>query len=175
MSTKIPLKGAPKETTKVQRVDVKIPAPFKEGYPLRANEADALNAQYHNSVRNAVAPSVKALLEQAGALAEDGSLIPEKVDVKAVQEVVDNFIADYDFGQGGGGRVDPVQHEAMEMARGLIRNAIAKKGGKVSDYSAKAITEKARELLAHETHGPAIRKKAEETVKNRESLADIDI
>lgn len=175
MPTEIPLKNATKETAKIQRIEVSLPAPYQAGHQLRANEADALNAYYVNSVRNAVAPSVKNVLEKSGALDKDGNIDTSKVDNKAVQKVVDDFVADYDFGQGGGGRTDPVHHEAMEIARGLIRDAIVKKGGKVSDYPAKQVTDKAKELLAHETHGPKIRKKAEEIVKSREALADIDI
>lgn len=176
MSTEIPVKNAPVEQVKVQRVSVNIPQPYKEGHTLRANEADALNAHYTNSVRNSIAQDVKAKLDEMGATQSDGSVDSSKVDVKTIQKMVDDFVAGYDFGQGGGGRTgDPVEREAMEIARGLVQNAIKKKGAKPSDYSAKQITQEAKKVLEHAEHGPKIRKQAEQIVKQREQVADISL
>lgn len=167
MATEIPLKDAGKETAKIQRVDVTLPAPYKTGHVLRANEAEALNAYYVNCVRNAVAPTVKDIIDKAGGI--------ESVKTADIQKAVDEFVARYDFGMGGGHVGDPVEREALEIGRNLVRDAIRRKGKNVSDFSAKDITAKARELVNHADHGPKIRKKAEEIVKSRETLADIDI
>lgn len=167
MATELPVKNAPKESAKVQRIPVKVPAPFKEGYSLRQKDADALNAYYVNCVRNAIAPRIAKLVKQAGG--------EDKVDAKTIQAEIDNFVLEYDFGMGGGRTADPVEHEMMEIARNLVRKAIEKKGGKVSDYKAKDISEQARKLTQHDTHGPKIRAQAEKIVQQRESLEDIDI
>ena len=167
MSTEIPLKNAPTESAKVQKVSVTIPAPYKEGHKLRANEANALNAYYVNCIRNAVAQDAKSAVEQAGG--EDA------VDASAIQQLVDAVVAEYDFGQTGTRGGDPVEREALEIARNSVRQAIRKKGANVSDYATKAITAKAKEILATDKHGKAIREKARQIVANREELADIDI
>lgn len=175
MATEIDVKNAPRETAKVQKVQVTVPAPYKEGHKLRANEAEALNSYYVTCIRNSVAEEVKEKLQNDGAINSDGAVNPDAVDVKGVQKIVDDFVADYDFGQRTGGGGDPVEREAMEIARGAVRNAIRKKGASVSDYSAKAITEQAKKVLQSEKHGPAIRKKAEQIVQSRQEVEDIAI
>ena len=167
MSTEIPLKNAATEQAKVQKVHVNIPAPYKTGHKLRANEASALNAYYVNCIRNAVAADAKAKVDEAGGEAA--------VDPAVIQKLVDDVVAEYDFGQTGTRGGDPVEREALEIARNSVRQAIRKKGANVSDYATKAITAKAKEILATDKHGKAIREKARQIVANREELADIDI
>lgn len=175
MATEIPVNNAATETAKVQKVQVSVPAPYKEGHKLRANEADALNAYYVNCIRNAIAPDVKEKLQKDGAMDKDGNLNAEKVDSKAVQKMIDDFVQSYDFGQTGGRSGDPVEREAMEIARNAVRDAIRRRGANVSDYSAKQITDKAREILQSEKHGQKIRAKAQEIVSSREEIGDIQI
>ena len=165
MATEIPVDNAPTETATIQKVQVKVPVPFKEGHPLRATEADALNAYYVNCIRNALVPRLK---KNHG---DDLS----KLDAATMQKEVNAFCKEYDFGMTAGRTADPVEHEMMEIARNLVRKAIVNKGNQLKDYKTKDITAKARQLLDHEQHGPKIRKQAEQIVKQRESLADIDI
>lgn len=175
MSTDIPTKNAPTETVKVQKVKVTVPAPYKEGHKLRANEADALNTYYANCIRNAVAPAVREALEQQGALDKDGNVHSDKLNVQEIQKIIDAEVAEYDFGKSGGRTGDPVKQEAMEIARNSIRNAIRKKGKNVSDYTAKQISQEAKKLLEHEKHGPTIMEKARQIVSQREEIGDLDI
>ena len=175
MTTQIPLKNAEKHDAKVQKVAVKIPQPFAEGHKLRANEAEALNAYYTNCVRNGIAADVKDMLTKAGAFDSEGNINSDKVDSKAVQKMVDDYVNEYDFGMTTGRTGDPVEREAMEIARNAVRSAIQRKGGNVSDYSGKQISTKAKELMQNETYGPKFREKAKQIVNAREEVTEIDI
>jgi len=94
-----------------------------------------------------------------------------------VQQVTEDVVASYDFGtSGGAGRsANPVEKEAMEIARESVRRALRKKGQTPSEYKAKDISGKAKELLASSQYGEAIRAQARQIVEQREEVADIDI
>ena len=108
---------------------------YSEGHTCTANEADALNQTMHENVRNNLAEKLKKIDDDSEA-----------------QALVDSYSADYIFGaRGGGGSRDPVQTEAMNLARGKVKAALQRKGHKVSGegaVSAKRITELAGEALA---------------------------
>jgi hypothetical protein len=93
-----------------------VPQPYGAGHVLTSNEASAMNQVFAENVRNNLASKVKALKE-AGTFASD-----------VFQGTVDDYTNDYEFGQrtGGGRSGDPVQAEAMSIARDLIRQAISK-------------------------------------------------
>lgn len=129
-----------KETTSitVQGQAVVVPQPFHEGYVLRANDASVLNQTYAENVRNNLSATVKALNEA-------------KKSEKEIQAAVDEYVKGYDFGirQGGGGRsADPVQTEAMEIARKKVKEALRKQGVKLADVPTADINKAAKEAIA---------------------------
>jgi hypothetical protein len=121
-----------------------VPQPYGAGHVLTSNEASAMNQVFAENVRNNLASKVKALKE-AGTFASD-----------VFQGTVDDYTNDYEFGQrtGGGRSGDPVQAEAMSIARDLIRQAISKAYAqdntkpKLADVPAKKISELAAAQLA---------------------------
>ncbi len=137
---------------------------YTEGAVLTANEASALNQLRRENIRNNLASTIKDQVE-SGAF-----------DQSAAQTSVDQYATSYEFGVrtgGGGGSRDPVETTAMQIARDTIRANIASKGKKVSDYSAKQISEAAAKLIAKD---PKYRKEAEKRVKALAAgVADLDI
>lgn len=155
--------NTPTTEVTIQGHGFKVPQPFADGHTCNANQAAALNQLLTENVRNNFAGRIKKA-EEAGAA------VP-------TQEELDTYIAGYEFGvrSGGGGSSDPVSKEAMNIARDLVKNAIAKKEGvKLSDVSAAEITKLAKGVLDGEK-GEAIRKKAAKIVKDREALASDEL
>ena len=136
-----------------------VEARFAEGHVLTANEASALNQTFYENLRNNFASKAKEGADQAA---------------------FDEYAASYQFGvRTGGGSRDPIEVEAMSIARDTVKDMIRKAGKKLSDYSAAAISETAGKLLAHEVKGPEIRELARKRVAEMQSAAgqsvDLDL
>lgn len=123
---------------------------YTEGHTLTANEASALNQTYFENIRNNFAGKAK-----------EG----------ATQEDLDAYASGYQFGVrtgGGGGSRDPVESEAMNLAREHVKKTITKAGKKLSDYTAKAISEAAGKLVEQ---NPSFREAAKKRVEEMRSIA----
>lgn len=122
---------------------------YAEGHILTANEASALNQTYFENLRNNFAGKAK----------DGGS-----------QEEFDTYASSYQFGvrSGGGGSRDPIEVEAMALARDAVRKGIVAAGKKIADFSAKAISEAAAKLL---DRNPVYREKAAERVAQMQEVA----
>lgn len=123
---------------------------FAEGHVLKANEASTLNQTLYENLRNNFA---------------------EKAKEGGTQEDFDAYAAKYEFGVrsgGGGGSRDPVEVEAMSMARDAVKAGILKAGKKISDYKAAVISEAAAKLLEK---NPAYREKAKERIAEMQAVA----
>ena len=137
-----------------------VEARFAEGHVLTANEASALNQTFFENLRNNFASKAKEGADQAA---------------------FDEYAASYQFGvrTGGGGSRDPIEVEAMSIARDTVKDMIRKAGKKLSDYSAAAISETAGKLLGHEVKGQEIRELAKKRVAEMQSAAgqsvDLDL
>ena len=147
-----------------------IPRPFvpedfssiAEKYSVSATGlANGMNQLLAENIRNNFAKRVK----DAG----------DSPDVEKLQAELDTYIGEYEFGvrRSGGGRAgNPVEKEAMEIARNKVKSALQEKGHKLSDISSARITELATEALAKH---PEWTKAAETVVKQREAVADIQL
>lgn len=126
---------------------------YAEGHTLTANEASALNQTFFENLRNNFAGSAK-----------DGK----------TQDDFDAYVAAYQFGvrTGGGGSRDPIETEAMNMARDTVKQSIKNAGKNVSDYSAKSISEAAAKLLDRD---PSYRELAKKRVEEMRSNASAEI
>lgn len=122
---------------------------YAEGHVLTANEAAALNQTFFENLRNNFAGKAK-----------DG----------ADQVAFDEYVQSYQFGvrTGGGGSRDPIEVEAMNLARDAVKDLIKKQGKNISDYSAKAISEAAAKLLDKD---PSYRELAKRRVEELQSTA----
>ncbi len=135
-----------------------VPQPFSKGHTCTENEAAALNQILVENTRNNFAKRVKVATENGTFNQTD------------MQAELDKYLASYEFGiKRGGGPTDPIGKEANSLAKDLIKNALRKKGFKLSDLSSKRLNELAAEALEK---NPNIRKEAESRVKRREKLGD---
>jgi len=118
---------------------------YAEGHVINANEASALNQTLFENLRNNFAAKAKEGADQAA---------------------FDSYAASYQFGVRVGGRSsDPVETEALNVAREQVKTAIQNAGKKLSDYSAATITKAAEGLLAKPDKGPEIREIARQRVQ----------
>jgi hypothetical protein len=143
-----------------------IPMPYVEGHVLTGGEASALNQTFAENARNNFASKVKEAVE-AGTF-----------DLQVFQGNLDDYLADYEFGvrRGGGGRSgDPVQAEAMAIAREKVRQAVRAKGHNLKDVPASQITELAKGLLANEKYADSIMSAARARVAAQQEVADIEL
>jgi len=116
------------------------PLRYAEGHTLTANEAGALNQTYHENLRNNFAGTVKKKLEELfGVKDEAGKVsIPDDAELSdeqltEVQTEFDAYAQAYEFGArrvGGGGRTpsDPIEKEALNLAKAAIRQALKTNG-----------------------------------------------
>jgi hypothetical protein len=135
---KIVTKDTPREDITIAEKTFSVPMPYVAGHQLTEGEADQLNQVLHENIRNNYAKKVKD--------AVTGSTF----DQATMQSELDDYSVSYEFGvRSGGGRIsDPIEREAMTIAKELVKAKIREKGGKVADYKAADITELAEGVVA---------------------------
>lgn len=139
--------------------------PYEAEHVLTAGEASALNQVFAENIRNNFAAKVKEATE-AGTF-----------DQEVFQGQLDDYMDEYEFGvrRGGGGRTtDPVQAEAMIIARDKVRKALVKRGHALKDVPASEITRLAKDILASGKY-PEITDAARARVAAQQEVADVEI
>lgn len=105
-------------------LSLSITAPYGEGHVLNAAEANVLNQTRAENIGNNVRAKIKELQ------AEDKTFSDEAK--QKAQKLISEVDADYTFsmpGSGGGRRVaDPVEREAISIARDLIGRKLKEQG-----------------------------------------------
>jgi hypothetical protein len=154
--------NTPREPYTIAGESFSIPKPYAAGHALTDGEANALNQTFAENIRNNLASKVKEEKE-AGTF-----------DLSVFQERLNDYADSYEFGvrTGGGRTSDPVEAEAMSIARDLVRKAIVNKGVKLSDVKASNITELARGVL---DKNPQIRETARARVEEVRAIADVEL
>jgi hypothetical protein len=135
---------------------------FAAGHVLTENEASALNQTFAENVRNNCAKKVKELSE-AG------------TDVAAIQAVVDEYAANYDFGvrkaTSQAVSRDPVARRATTIARNAVTAALKAKG-----IDKKTLVEgKFDELVAAFAAKPDTIEAARRAIETEKSVATADV
>lgn len=151
------------ETITIAGEAFQAPVRYEEGHELTAGEASALNQTYHENLRNNFAKKVTEA-KKTGA-----------IDLAAFQAEFDTYAASYAFGVrtgGGGAPRDPVMSEALRIAKSMIRDALKKKGRKVSEVDASALNEKAKVLVQNK---PEILALAKQRVAEQQAAAAGDL
>lgn len=151
---------------------LQAPAPYAEGHTLTSNEAAVLNQTLAENLRNNFATKVK----KAKDALEEG----QELDVDALNMEFAEYVESYEFGvrRSGGTRApaDPVEREALNIAKAQVRAALKKKGIKASDMEAAQITELATGVL---DKYPQIREQAQQIVNARSAIGadelDLDV
>lgn len=145
---------------------VEIDEPYNEGHTCTAGEADTLNQIRKENVRNNVASVMTREEEKNG----------KKYTAEEVQAMVTDYAKDYEFGVRSGQTRDPIEAEALDMAREIVKTAIGKKADlKLKDFKAAQITELAKNYLAT-PNGAILRERAKAVVAAREAVgADLNL
>lgn len=149
----------------VQDHVVDVPQPFVEGHQCTDADASTLNQTYAENVRNNTAKKISEFEEKAKAEGKSEAEI-----ASGVQEIVDEYVMQYDFGvrQGGFRTADPVEREALEMAKKVVEKKLKDNGHKLKDVGAAKIKELAQQLV--DKH-PQFRERAEQVVAARQEVA----
>lgn len=152
----------PREDYTIAGQTFAIYQPYEAGHVLSEGEASQLNQVFAENIRNNRAKWVTELVE-AGSFDQDSA-----------QEALDEYMDSYEMGvRTGGGRIgDPVLSKAVDLARGKVREAILKAGRKITDYTAKDITDRAKQAVQD---NPAFLVKAKEILALAEGLSDLNI
>ncbi len=141
------------------------PVPYSEGHQLRANEANALNQVFHENLRNNFAKKVKDA-KDSGAF-----------DHQALQDSFLEYARNYQFGVralgGGGASADPVETEALALARGDVRQMLTKSGKKIKDYPKEKLD--AAYAAQLEKHRERYIEAARERIRIKQEAASADL
>lgn len=110
------------KTIIIQGLEFTASLPYLAGHTLTDAEARALNQVRLENIRNNFATKVKASTDKA-----EGSIPPDQLSAKFAE-----FEAAYSFsmpGAGGGTRtLDPIEREALALAKDVVKNALAAQG-----------------------------------------------
>lgn len=155
----------------IQGVIFAVSQPYAEGHAITEAEAHALNQVRAENIRNNMASKVKA----AKAELEEGAELSEAT-LSELAATVAAYDADYVFNMAsaGGGATpkDPIQAEAVKMAKAAIAGLLRKKGVTVKAYT-ETDEGKARydENVAKLADSAEYQKAAKKAVAEREKLA----
>jgi hypothetical protein len=139
-----------------------VPAPFFEGHVLTEPESSVLNQTYAENIRNNIASKIRKAQEKG----EDFNEVQR-------QALVDDYVAEYEFGAGARREVDPVKAQALLISESAVKQALIKGGRKLKDYDRADIRKRAEALIEK---NPAILKEAERRVKaEQKAIAELGI
>lgn len=161
----------------IQGIDFTIPQPYNAGHVLTENEARHLNQTYAENVRNNFAKTVKASLDGV-----EGA-VPQADLVAALAEYTSKYSLDSvrAVGTSTARSLDPVEKEALSLAKDIVKSALEKQGRKLtppkeaSDEDKAAykdsIQAKIEEIASREEVIAAAKKNVNNRSKNLDSLA----
>ena len=150
-----------------------IPQPYAAGHTLTEGEARAMNQVLAENIRNNMAPKVKAAIE--------GTAKDDAPTIETIDQFVADYAASYEFNatatSAGGGRVtDPLEVEAIAIAREILKGALRAKGIPYAKVPAEIRDQKIALLAAQEATVKEARKRLEARRKAAESaLGGIDL
>lgn len=169
----------------IQGLEFEADAPYKEGDVLNANEADAINQTFLENLRNNFASNVKAARE---AIAETNGwftvgendkktydldkVTNDQLDFDALQAKFIEYADKYEFGarRAGGTRTpaDPVEREAVRVAKEKVKDLLKAKEIKVSEVPKEQMDKLVAQALEKY---PEIREQARATVEANKSIS----
>lgn len=154
----------------IQGIKFELPdPPYSEGHVMTDIEASVLNQTFIENVRNNCRNMVIKATEEA-------TKDDKELDVDALQAAVTEYAEGYTFGVRGEGPariVDPVEREAMALAKDRVKAALKAKGANLKEVGAERINELAAQAV--EEH-PAFRELAQKRVDEQNALtATLDI
>ena len=154
-------KETPTGSVIIQSKNFDIPRPFAEGYVCSASDASVLNQTLAENTRNNWADRVKKELEA------------DTFDQGKMQAEIDEYLENYEFGvRRGRGPADPVEREALNIAKEIVRKAIREKGMKLGDIDTEDVNRLAEQVIAE---NPDVTKEAKRRVDQRNKMTSGDL
>lgn len=156
-----------------QGVVFTVTAPYKEGHVVNAAEAHSLNQTRAENIRNNLAGRVKKAQKE---LPEGQTELPAETltELAAIAEAYDS---EYEFSMasaGGGARPkDPIEQEAVRLAKAAVAGKLREKGTTVKAYcEQEGGKERYDNAVATTAASDAFRKAAKKAVADRDKLAE---
>ena len=170
------LADSPRKSITVAGLVLSGPIPYTEGHVLVANEAMTLNQTWLENLRNNFAAKANKHLVDLGHSKKDESgddiATPEECTAESlavIQAAFLDYAAGYEFGVRGGREADPVRAQALEMAKGKVREKLKAGGYTLSDVGNDRIKELAEQGIER---NPNFMIKAKEIVDARNAAND---
>lgn len=160
-------KETPTGSVQIQGESFDIPRPFLEGYVCTSADASVLNQVLGENTRNNFADRLKKAVEAATDEAP--------FDKKKMQAEIDEYLETYEFGvRRGRGPADPVEREALNIAKDIVRKAIREKGMKLGDIDVENINKLAEQVVSE---NPDVTKEAKRRVdqRNKMTAGELDL
>lgn len=154
-------------------VEFTISLPYSEGHVVTAAEAKTLNQTRAENISNAMRKKIEELKDVPGdETTEDGKPIMVGFSEEALQKAADMvaaYDADYTFAMGGAPRkaLDPLEKEALSIARAEVTRLVKESGKKVKDIDP-AIIEQNVEAFAQ---NPQVIDLARKRIAEKQQLA----
>lgn len=148
---------------------------YAEGHSINANEANALNQVMLENIRNNTASRIKRAAEEQKVKPEevnlDTTMVPgdEEGSTISLRQSIELYAARYEFGiraVRSAAPVDPVEREALKIAKETVRKALAAQNIKVKNLP----EGKYEELVETYAQRDEIVKEAKRRLKTAESL-----
>ena len=140
-----------RKTISMYEQEFPITAPYAAGHSLNEAEAKALNQLRGENISNNFRKRVRAAL--------DGTPLKEGGSVETLAEPI-----------------DPVEREALRIARELVKKALAAKGKRLKDVDEEKFEAKVAEIAATEkVQKEAKRRVAAAEKASEDGLGDLDI
>lgn len=170
------------QTIKIQGIEFTADMPYKEGHVLSKAESSVLNQVYGENLRNNFAPRIKKAKEEAlaartkewqdagggGTAPTDESIAADKLS--ALRTEFEAYESEYEFNGRRSTRVgNPVEREAMKMARAKILERMKEKNIDPKTYPAEKMVELIGQLLEK---NPKIREEAQRRVQAQKDIAE---
>lgn len=153
----------------IQGHDFDFGAPrYAAGHACTENEANALNQVRLENIRNNTASKIKAAAEKASVAPADVNLDADLGDGTTLRSLISAYADNYEFGLRSvrtSEPVDPVEKEAIKLAKDTVRKALATKKVKVKDLPEGKFDEMVEAYAARED----VIKEAKRRVKLAES------
>lgn len=156
----------PVKSLTVLGLTVDIEVPYSEGHVLNASEASVLNQTFTENVRNNTAKVVKEKLA-AG-------------DTAGATAVITEYAAKYTFNErtattAVSRKMDPVEKEALAIAKAKVLQALEAKGVKVKDVNADELKAKIAEVAKNPKVILAAEAEVASRAKRMSKLDDIEL
>ena len=162
----------PTRVCMIKDIEVAIRIPYAEGHVLTAGEAHNLNQTRVENIRN-------NMTSRLNALAKAADVPVEELSEDVINQWLEDFAA-YDesyvmtIGNAGGGKtpVDPVEKEAMRLARATITAQLKERGVLIKDVDKEALAELVAETALLDEFVDQARKNVENQKKKSKIALD---